>query len=213
MCLRRIILYCKFNKFSRENNLSIPTNYIQIIEKYENISHSKRIIVRLSWLYGTKESCLNASSAISNCVIFNQSWLYRVVFFDGLETNNAFKMTLGHELTHKENDLLPLKGIIYDINGYCFIAWCNKVHADFGAVVKFAELDRNKQIQAMEYKLNLKKDDKPSLDHPSWCQRIEYVKNYDFDEILIRKIAEDTNCHNEKLIQKVIEHFEPIYLK
>lgn len=50
-------------------------------------------------------------------------------------------------------------------------------------------------------------------DHPSWQQRIDYITNYNFNEELIRKIAKDTKCSNEKRIQKVINQFDPIILK
>lgn len=54
-------------------------------------------------------------------------------------------------------------------------------------------------------------DDKDCT-HPSWRQRIEYASQYDYNEELIRKIAKDTKCSNEKRIQKVINQFDPIIL-
>lgn len=49
--------------------------------------------------------------------------------------------------------------------------------------------------------------------HPLWKHRLEYVINYDFGEELIRRIAEDTECKSEDLINKIIKFYNPIILK
>ena len=99
------------------------------------------------------------------------------------------------------------------ILSYKFISWVNEVHADFGAAEKMADSSRNKLILSMKYKLSLKQTDNDSPTHPSWEKRLDYVSNYDFDETLIRKIAEDTGCQNEILINKIISYYKPIMLK
>ena len=122
-------------------------------------------------------------------------------------------MTLGHELTHRENDLNPWWHLGRNQK---FVAYTNEVHADFGAAVKFGESNSAMQIQAMEHKRKTKekagKQDIANNCHPSWKRRIEYIQSKHFDEKLIRQIAADVGCTNEKLIQKVINHFEEIQL-
>lgn len=118
-------------------------------------------------------------------------------------------ITIGHELTHKEKDFFSFRYIL----SYKFISWVNEVHADFGAAEKMADSSRNKLILSMKYKLSLKQTDNDSPTHPSWEKRLDYVSNYDFDETLIRKIAEDTGCQNEILINKIISYYKPIMLK
>lgn len=49
--------------------------------------------------------------------------------------------------------------------------------------------------------------------HPSWKKRLEYASDYDFNETLIRKIADDTDCQNENLVKKISIYYEPIMLK
>lgn len=203
-------LYLRY--IAKSYNLRYDKSFLNVLHQYIDIVKDNGYRLDFHWWRHASLKALycNAGYRKNSPIVATPGWATKLVFDDSYDTQNAFIMTLGHELTHKENDINPWR---YLGRNQTFVAYSNEVHADFGAIVKFAESDRNKQIQAMEYKLNLKKDDKPSLAHPSWRQRIEYVKNYDFDEILIRKIAEDTNCHNEKLIQKVIEHFEPIRLK
>ena len=73
--------------------------------------------------------------------------------------------------------------------------------------------DRQKLILSIQYKLSLKHTDNDSVTHPSWKKRLEYVSDYDFNEILIRKIADDTGCHNELLINEITSYYKPIILK
>ncbi len=73
-------------------------------------------------------------------------------------------------------------------------------------------------ISSIEYKINIKnikikdtKIEKP-LFHPTWIHRLDYAVNYNFDENLIRRIAVDTGCTNEKLIRDVIDFYDEIIL-
>ena len=94
-----------------------------------------------------------------------------------------------------------------------FINYVNEVHADFGAAEKMVDSDRHKLILSMKYKLSLKHTDNDLSSHPSWKRRLEYVSDYDFDEILIRRIADDAGCHNETLINEITSYYRPIILK
>lgn len=93
-----------------------------------------------------------------------------------------------------------------------FINWVNEVHADFGAAKEMVNGSRDLLIKSTEYKLALKPYNKDSYSHPSWTRRLEYATNYNFDELLIRKIANDTSFENELLLKKVLKHFSPIIL-
>ena len=94
-----------------------------------------------------------------------------------------------------------------------FINYVNEVHADFGAAEKMVDSDRHKLILSMEYKLSLKQTDNDSPTHPSWKRRLEYASNYDFNEALIQRIATDTGCDNEVLINNINAYYKPINLK
>lgn len=65
----------------------------------------------------------------------------------------------------------------------------------------------------MRYKQKSKiKKDNDSFTHPSWQRRITFLTDYDFDEKLMRDVAQIVGCNNEKLINKVCSHFEKIIL-
>lgn len=155
----------------------------------------------------------NAGLGIIFGIVATPEWAYQLVVDTQDSLQNIFLMTLGHELTHRENDLNPL---LHFGKNQKFVAYINEVHADFGAVVKFGDCDSDKQIQAMNYKLIEKeksgRKDESNNGHPSWEKRMSYIQQKNFDEALIRRIAADVRCTNEKLIQKVISHFDEIYL-
>ena len=74
-----------------------------------------------------------------------------------------------------------------------------------------------KLIENYGYKLNYKKEcnqkDKSDFTHPSWARRLYYAENYNFNEDLIKKIAEDVGCKNKKLIKEISEFYDEIILK
>lgn len=130
----------------------------------------------------------------------SQAYAAKLVLNDSNDIHNAFLMSLGHEMTHKDNDIKVIKGMFIK-NGTKFLAHVNEVHADFGAVQKLANNNREKQLKAMKYKQSYKKNvDVSDFCHPSWNQRYNYIEKYNFDEKLIRQIAADVGCTNEKLI-------------
>ena len=105
-----------------------------------------------------------------------------------------------------------MRGYKYRAFDRLFINRVNEIHADFGAAEKMFDNSRQILLETILYKMKLVK--KPSIDkiHPTWEQRYNYVYNFNFDKTLIRRIANDVGCTNEKLIQKVISHFDEIYL-
>lgn len=148
--------------------------------------------------------------------MYSMVWAVNILFNDSADTHNAFLITMGHELTHKEKSICPLI-YIYRTPWCRFVAWTNEVHCDFNGARIFADSSREKLLQSMKYKLAYNENNgvKDTGDgaHPSWKQRIHYAEKYDFREDLIRKIAEDAGCHNEHLIRKVCTFFEDIKLE
>ena len=102
--------------------------------------------------------------------------------------------------------------IVLFFSRFFFIAYVNELYADFGAAEKMANSSRQKLLDAMEYKKARKNKDEGTCDHPSWAQRIYYAEHYDFGEELIRQIAKDTGCNNQKIIDKVCKHYQEIKL-
>ena len=43
-------------------------------------------------------------------------------------------------------------------------------------------------------------------------KRIEFIKKYNFNETLIRKIAEETMCNDENRIMALVHNYEEIQL-
>ena len=172
-----------------------------------NILNENRLVY--SWAYDSGSKVINATALLHKIILVNAEWAARLALIEDQDTKDAFMITIGHELTHKEKDFFSFRYIL----SYKFISWVNEVHADFGAAEKMADSSRNKLILSMKYKLSLKQTDNDSPTHPSWEKRLDYVSNYDFDETLIRKIAEDTGCQNEILINKIISYYKPIMLK
>ena len=76
-----------------------------------------------------------------------------------------------------------------------------------------AACSRQKLLDSTRYKKALKKKDKGDFAHPSWERREYYVTNFNFDEKLIRQIARDVGCLNERLIEKITQFYKPIVLK
>lgn len=194
----------------------LPENYEEILEDFARRfgSDEVKIIYRFS-----KSRCLNANSGRKNKITVNEKWAELLVREkDNTEVINAFRETIGHELTHKENDLFPLK-YIFISHGLQFTAWTNEVHADFGGVKKALEGDAKKGLRGMRFKC---KDNiankfgrccvKSDCTHPSWLIRMDMIKKRRFNAERIKEIAKLAGCKNKALINKVCEHYDVIEL-
>lgn len=149
---------------------------------------------------------LNAKAVPPNYIIVSPEWATRLLLYDNEATRNAFLITLGHEMTHNENDF-PTTG--FHGKNKRFIDWVNEVHADFAAAEKMVECDRQKLLESIIYKRSFKKKwDKDDSSHPSWNKREIYAQKYDFNDVLIGQIQEDTECTNHKLVQKVKDFYK-----
>lgn len=149
-------------------------------------------------------------------IFVTQHYAMQLILNPSTEMRNAFMVSIGHELTHKDGNLCPLMGLLTNQllkipANVQFLSHVNEVHADFGAVQKVANSKRSVQVNAMTFKMQ-HREERHDFEHPSWKQRLNYIENYNFNEILIRQIAKDTNCTNEKLIQRAVKHFPEIVL-
>lgn len=189
-------------------------SYLSSLDQYKYLIEPYGCRLDFHWwrCFSFKILNCNAGFGKHTPIVASPCWVEKLIFNNSEATQNAFLMSLGHELTHKENDISIFKGVFIK-NGIRFIAHTNEVHADFGAVQKLANNNRKKQIEAMNYKMSHKKNtDISDFFHPSWNKRQCYVKKYNFNEELIKQIAQDDNCTNQKLICNVVGHFEEIYL-
>lgn len=163
-----------------------------------------KIKFKFSILQDGFSSLLGSSVTIFGGINCSPEWAARLVLFNDEATQNAFAMTIGHELTHLEGEFCK-KGLHGEDKK--FQSWLDEVHADFGSAEKMVDCDRNKLMESIEYKLNLKKKDKDANSHPSWRRRKYYAEHYDFDKKLIKKIANDVGCKNEGLIGEAIKFY------
>lgn len=202
-----IRLKCYIRKRAKQLGVEMPSNYRDILVKHTDRSNlSGNRIVFLSLL---ENDVINGSPMIPAFIAFNYEWATRLVLFDNEETQKAFAITVGHELTHKDGDISKL---IIGKERRKFVSWVSEVHADFGAAQKMTNSKRQALLEAIEYKRNLQKNDCDTPSHPSWKKRGEYVANYNFTEELIHIIAKDTGCNDIKLINKAANFYKLIIL-
>ena len=177
------------------------------VQEYKD--KSKKII--FTWLWDCGGRTPNASATIPGIILINAEWAARIVLFpDDGDMHNAFRLTMGHELTHQENDYFFLEPFTKNEK---FVYWVNEVHADFGGIVKAFDGNIKQGLRAMEYKRKGKiREDKDTFMHPSWERRMRFVSEYDFGANLIREIANIVGCKNDYLIEKVINHYDEIIL-
>lgn len=190
-----------------------PKKINQFVNNYKNEKLPKEYkIIFTLWKDGFS-LLLNAKAVPPNYILVSPEWATKLLLYNNEATQNAFLITLGHEITHNEGDFPDIN---YQKNDKRFINWVNEVHADFGGAEKMGSSNRNKLIASIVYKRSFKKKKKWNKDystHPSWNKREEYVTNYNFDEILIKKIATEAGCMNQTLIDKVIDYYKPIILE
>lgn len=193
-------------KRSREWDIDLPDDPKRFIKAIEIEYKEKGVNIGFSaWRFNNPEK-LNANAGLfrSSKVVFSSEWAAYLLMRNDDEVTNAFLATLGYELSHKEKYIYPF---LHPFSKK-FVAWVNEVYADFLSESKFLHSDRQLLIDTMNFKRSKKREDKDDRFHPSWKRRIHYAESFErFDEKLIRQIAKDTRCKNEKLIQKVIDHY------
>lgn len=201
----------------------------KILSEMSFLKEEKIVLERFS--RKAAKSVLNASMPLVNIVpILNKHctnihvygpWVAHLILFpDEQDTLNAFRSTLGHELTHLEMNDIPVRvAKSRKASDRRFIRWVNEVHCDFnGMSIAFAN-DYDKSISAMKYLLHHKKlatglcVEKMSKTHPSRELRLKYITIKRFDSELVAEIAKDAGCTNDALIEIVAKHFSPITLQ
>lgn len=176
--------------------------YAEIVNNYE---YKVKIAIGKMGRLEADRLEANAGFFKKSAITVTPEWVYQLVT-NSDKARIALLGTLGHEMSHKMGNI---KGIRK------FELWTNEVHCDFKGASLTLNSERRLLLESMHNKIQLghKDIDNKNCTHPSWRQRIEYASQYDYNEELIRKIAEDTKCSNEKRIQKVIKQFDPIILK
>lgn len=90
-------------KEAKRCHYQVPSDYEKILEKAQKVNTISDDKIVFSWLYNS-DSVLNSSSMVPHLILCNKRWAIRLVFFNNEDTMNAFFITIGHELTHKEKD-------------------------------------------------------------------------------------------------------------
>ena len=205
--VKKVISY-RAKKAKLKDPLSLDIN--SRLHYFDDLPQLKSSKIVFSWFYTANLETLS-TCCIRNFkfIVANTAWAERLVLYNDNNTENAFLITIGHELTHKEKDFSSFFTLGKNRK---FINWLNEVHADFGAAEKMVNCSKQKLLESIDYKLALKKRDYNHNTHPSWQQRRAYAESGTFGEILIDRIAEDVKCTNRNLIDKVKDYYKSIVL-
>jgi hypothetical protein len=125
---------------------------------------------------------------------------------------------LGHELGHYKA-LAPLPFYVISKNickklatpDELFRSRLVEVYCDHNAL-NFTGFDTETHRMIMKEHLKSRKEtkaDKTDFFHPTWRERIKYI-GMDFGENLIRQVAKDNKCRNEKMIADQIEYYRTV---
>lgn len=190
-------LYLKF--CSEKSFLEIAAN----LEKYEKIPQLCEN--KLIFFHDFLASSFNANASFPKIVIVNSIWAKELINnMDSTKTVNAFMITIGHEIGHKKKHINRL----FHLCNLKFLSWIQEVYCDFYSAMVMENSNRQKLLDAIEYKMKHKNIKGEDSSHPSWKWRLEYSASYNFDAELIRKIYKDSECENQELLDKVIEFYK-----
>lgn len=210
--------FAKWNRKNKKHQIhkELPLNIEEALGEYIKKlgdTEGKKIVFTYKKDAGAKFLSAGAyTPGAPDEIWFNSEWAARLLYYDDQSIWNAFSLTVGHELTHKENDFSQRTLCIRDMK---FISWVNEVHADYKSALKRAGSSRDKLIASHNYKLKAKNilyRDHNTGSHPSWRKRIYYIKNFDFNRELIDEIARDTKCKNQELINRINDYYDSIIL-
>lgn len=183
--------------------------YISIVEDVCGLSFKKRAFVNNKSLNAEYGGFKHAP------IVVYPEWAVQIILHgDDENVRNAFRFTLGHELTHKERrcPTLPIRCKLFE-----FIGQVNELYADFGAAQKVAGGSREALLKSIDYKKEnkskLKTQDTQDRLHPSWQKRRDYAEHFDFDENLIHKIAKDNKCSGKRIETTVINFYKGYDIK
>jgi len=172
------------------------------LEDVLNEFYSYGYHIRFLWFMDWGRSVPDAMAGKENRIYFNSEWA-SIIVSEPEESRNAFRMTMGHEMAHL-SEQFHSDAKVY-ANGH-FVKWVNEVRADFSGMYLFLEGNKEEAVKALQFKASrYRKKDEDAYAHPSWEKRIDYISNYEYDEKLIRRIAEDAMLTDESVINKAIE--------
>lgn len=213
-----VILHQYIKNRAKKKGIRISYNEIENKLKQSNLLLPVRNckVVFSLWKAGFAKS-IEATAIFPSYVICSYEWAVHLVISDSEDTFNAFLITLGHELAHKDGDFAVLfwerksKRYIQKENRK-FVNWVTEVHHDFAAQ-KMVNSSKEKLLASMDFKIKLKPNNEDGPSHPSWKQRKTYAETGAFNKALIETIAIETGCTNEKLIYRVAEYYQDIILR
>lgn len=160
----------------------------EILDIYNNLSLVGKNRIKFSFL-AFYPTILEANSLVKNRIYISAEWAATLVFDNDETTKNAFQITLGHELAHKDKDFAVLfwerksKRYIHKEDRK-FVNWVTEVHHDFAAAQKMADSSKEKLLASIDFKIKLKPDNIDSSTHPSWKRRRVYAETGAFNRKL-----------------------------
>ena len=113
---------------------------------------------------------------------------------------------IGHELGHKRVTYNYLWDYAFTSPNRLFLPHLIEIYCDHYST-RFTGLTRDEHKEILGCHVDGK--DRRTWRHPSWKDRITYLEQ-EFGEDLIRTIAKDYNCTNEKTINKQIEYYKKV---
>lgn len=196
-------------KRAKEHNIKYINGMEDVLQKFIQMPQMNGYNLAFLYMQSDGRRVLQASAAIPKTITSSAEWAAVLVLKNDDIVNNAYQITLGHELGHKNGDFPVWKN---KKENRKFIYWTTEVHHDFYAAQLVAESSRKRLLDALIFKKNFKEKDISSLTHPSWEKRVFYAENFDFGFDLIAKIAEDTQCKDHNSIKNVNDFYSNIIL-
>lgn len=174
--------------------------------------------VIVSIMYDGLSKHISASQR-NNKIYLNKACFLRYVLYNEEYFVYALRFLIGHESGHFNDYNLKNSHIYHEIK---FINWTIEVYNDFYSI--FIKLNRDKDLgmSAINYIINEKtfysKSLKDSKTHPSWSRRLNYIKEYNFNKDLLKKIALDSGLirssdEKHKLIDEIYSFYGEIHLQ
>ena len=190
----------------------LTKNYKQILHEMVDKYKSHNVKIAYLWLWDFGGKVPNASSTIPGIIMLNAKWAEILIAHNKEDhVRDAFELTIWHEMAHQNGDYFFVEPFSKSSR---FVYWVNEIHADFWGVKNAFSGDVERGIRAMNFKRACKKGhDKDMHSHPSWGNRIRFITKYDFNEVLIQKIAKETKCENQELIDRLCSYYEGISLQ
>lgn len=203
----RILMEKHIIDYSKKHNLD-PEVGIKLRDEIEKKYEGYGLVFSVSRANGTP----GGTAAFPNKVIMYQEWLD--VLMDNPENKMAqlaLTHSILHEVSHKE---MSLNNSAFDKKAK-FYSWVNEVFADMRAADKMG-LSSTEAARVMESEKDLHPElnkiwnQKNSLSHPSYPQRVEFLRKGVFNETTIREIADALHFKDEDAIKYASNHYKDV---